>query len=170
MQETPFQSLDMLEKETATHSSILPGESNGPRSLVGYKESTGLQRVRHCWARCNQAAFSWISHPLALVLVSNLVFHVFCPFVFFFFKKCFEKFPVISQYFYRNFILVIIFSTIFLKFFIFLQSFYFCASHSCSMVVLPWICLNCIRANFFLKGSSVSWINSLSSQCQLFPP
>ena len=39
MQETWVQSLgqeDPLEKEMATHSSILPGESHGRRSLVGY--------------------------------------------------------------------------------------------------------------------------------------
>ena len=39
MQETQVQSLgqkDPLEKEIATHSSILPGESHGQRSQVGY--------------------------------------------------------------------------------------------------------------------------------------
>ena len=39
MQETGVQSLgqeDPLEKEMATHSSILPGEFHGQRSLVGY--------------------------------------------------------------------------------------------------------------------------------------
>ena len=39
MQETHVQSLgweDPLEKEMATHSSILPGKSQGQRSLVGY--------------------------------------------------------------------------------------------------------------------------------------
>ena len=39
MQETPVHSLgqeDPLEKGMATHSSILPGESHGQRSLVGY--------------------------------------------------------------------------------------------------------------------------------------
>ena len=39
MQETWVQSLgqeDPLEKEMATHSSILPGEFHGQRSLVGY--------------------------------------------------------------------------------------------------------------------------------------
>ena len=39
MQETWVQSLgqeDPLEKETATHSSFLPGKSHGWRSLVGY--------------------------------------------------------------------------------------------------------------------------------------
>ena len=39
MQETRVQSLgqeDPLEKEMATHSSILAGESHGQRSLVGY--------------------------------------------------------------------------------------------------------------------------------------
>ena len=38
-QETQVQSLDQedpLEEEMATHSSILPGESHGQRSLVGY--------------------------------------------------------------------------------------------------------------------------------------
>ena len=39
MQETRVPSLgqeDPLEKEMATHSSILPGESHGQRGLVGY--------------------------------------------------------------------------------------------------------------------------------------
>ena len=39
MLEMQFQSLgqkDPLEKEIATHSSILPGESHGQRSQVGY--------------------------------------------------------------------------------------------------------------------------------------
>ena len=39
MQETLVPSLgqeDPLEKEMATHSSILPGKSHGQRSLVGY--------------------------------------------------------------------------------------------------------------------------------------
>ena len=39
MQETQVHSLgqeDALEKEMATHSSILPGEFHGQRSLVGY--------------------------------------------------------------------------------------------------------------------------------------
>ena len=39
MRETCVQSLgqeDLLEKEMATHSSILPGESHGGMSLVGY--------------------------------------------------------------------------------------------------------------------------------------
>ena len=41
MQETWVQPLgrgDLLEKETATYSSILAGKFHGPRSLVGYKE------------------------------------------------------------------------------------------------------------------------------------
>ena len=37
---------DPLEKEMAIHSSILPGESQGQRSLEGYSP-WGLQRVRH---------------------------------------------------------------------------------------------------------------------------
>ena len=39
MQETQVQSLggeDLLEKEMATHSSILPWKSHGQRSLTGY--------------------------------------------------------------------------------------------------------------------------------------
>ena len=47
MQETQFQSLgweDPLEKGLATHSSILPGEIHGQRSLVG---SMGSHRVEH---------------------------------------------------------------------------------------------------------------------------
>ena len=50
MQETQIRSLgreeDPLEKEMATHSSILPGESHGQRSLEGYSP-WGLQRVGH---------------------------------------------------------------------------------------------------------------------------
>ena len=53
MQETWVQSVgqeDPLEKETVTHSSILPGESHGWRSLVGYspwgrKESDTTERL-----------------------------------------------------------------------------------------------------------------------------
>ena len=37
---------DTLEKEIATHSSILAWESHGQRSLAGY-DCMGLQRVRH---------------------------------------------------------------------------------------------------------------------------
>ena len=46
MQETQVQTLgreDPLEKEIATHSSILPGESHGQKSLVG----TRGHSVRH---------------------------------------------------------------------------------------------------------------------------
>ena len=54
MQETEVQSLgwdDLLEKEMATHSSILPGKSPGRRSLVGYspwgrKESNMTEWLR----------------------------------------------------------------------------------------------------------------------------
>ena len=53
MRETRVQSLgweDPLEKEMATHSRILPGESHGQRSLAGYsprgrKESDTTERV-----------------------------------------------------------------------------------------------------------------------------
>ena len=41
MQETQIQSLDWedtLEEGMATHFSILPGESHGQRSLVGYNQ------------------------------------------------------------------------------------------------------------------------------------
>ena len=55
MQETQVWSLgqeDPLEKEMAIHSSILPGESHGQRSLVGYspwghKESDTTERLTH---------------------------------------------------------------------------------------------------------------------------
>ena len=55
MQETQVWSLgqeDPLEKERAIHSSILPGESHGQRSLVGYspwghKESDTTERLTH---------------------------------------------------------------------------------------------------------------------------
>ena len=45
---------DPLEKEMATHSSILPGESHGWRSLVGYspwgcKESDMTERLHFHW-------------------------------------------------------------------------------------------------------------------------
>ena len=54
MQETWVQSVgqeDPLEKETVTHSSILPGESHGWRSLEGYspwgrKESDTTERTK----------------------------------------------------------------------------------------------------------------------------
>ena len=39
--------LTFTTKEMATHSRILPGESRGQRSLVGYIQFMGLQRVRH---------------------------------------------------------------------------------------------------------------------------
>ena len=45
MQETRVQSLgreDLLEKEMATHSSILPGKSCGRRSLVGIASQVAL--------------------------------------------------------------------------------------------------------------------------------
>ena len=44
MWETRVQSLgreDLLEKEMATHSSILPGKSHGQRSLAGYSPPLG---------------------------------------------------------------------------------------------------------------------------------
>ena len=52
MQETRVWSLgleDLLEKGMATHSSILPGEFHGQRSLVGYSP-WGSQRVEYNWA------------------------------------------------------------------------------------------------------------------------
>ena len=36
-----------LEKEMATHSSPFPGKSRGQRSMVGYSQFMGSQRVRH---------------------------------------------------------------------------------------------------------------------------
>ena len=46
VQDTGVQSLgweDPLEEEMATHSSILPGESHGQRSLVGYSPQGGKE-------------------------------------------------------------------------------------------------------------------------------
>ena len=56
MRETRVQSLgqeDPLEKGIATHSSILPEESHGQRSLVGYSP-WGCKRVRRNWATNHQ--------------------------------------------------------------------------------------------------------------------
>ena len=53
IQETWIQSLgreDLLEKEMATHSSILVWKIHGQRSLVGYSQSVRSQRVGHEWA------------------------------------------------------------------------------------------------------------------------
>ena len=55
MQETQFQSLDLedsLEEEMATTPVLLPGESHGQRSLVGYspwgcKESEATEMTEH---------------------------------------------------------------------------------------------------------------------------
>ena len=55
MQENQVRSLvgeDPLEKEMATHSSLLPGKSHGQRSLVGYspwgrKESDTTEQLNH---------------------------------------------------------------------------------------------------------------------------
>ena len=55
MQKTWVQSLDQedpLEKEMVTHSSIVPGESHGQRSLVGYspwghKESDTTEQLNN---------------------------------------------------------------------------------------------------------------------------
>ena len=49
-QETWVRSLgweDPPEKETATHAVFLPGEFHGQRSLAGYIQSMGSQRVGH---------------------------------------------------------------------------------------------------------------------------
>ena len=50
VQEMWVQSLgqeDPLEKKMATHSSILPGKSHGPRSLVGYT----VHKIAKSWTR-----------------------------------------------------------------------------------------------------------------------
>ena len=67
MQETWVQSLgweDPLEKEMATCSNILPGESHGQRSLVGYSPQ-GRKRVRHDLATKLQL----IIYPSKLLLI-----------------------------------------------------------------------------------------------------
>ena len=53
MQETQVWSLgleDFLEKAVAVTLVFLPGKSNEQRSLAGYIQSMGSQRVRHDWA------------------------------------------------------------------------------------------------------------------------
>ena len=66
MWETQLQSLgeeDLLEKEMATHSSILPGKSHGWRSLVGYspwgrKESDTTERLHFPFPFCTSRGFT----------------------------------------------------------------------------------------------------------------
>ena len=65
MQETWVQSLgweDPLEKEMATYSSSLPGESHGQRSLVGYVRSLESQRVRHDWSTNTRQDYWMLSY------------------------------------------------------------------------------------------------------------
>ena len=63
MQETQIQSLcweDSLEKEMATHSSILPGKSHGQRTLVGYnpcKESATTECLSTCTTLIEASTF-----------------------------------------------------------------------------------------------------------------
>ena len=59
MRETRVRSLhweDLLEKEMATHSRILAGESHGWRSLVGYspwgRKESGTTEQLHCHFQC----------------------------------------------------------------------------------------------------------------------
>ena len=66
MRETQVQSLDWedpLEKEMATHFSILPGKSHGRRSLVGY--SPWVRRVA---PQLSDFTFFHFSHPTRLIL------------------------------------------------------------------------------------------------------
>ena len=65
MQETQFQSLgweDLLEKGLSTHSSILPGEFHGQRSLAAY----------HPWRHKESDMTEWLTHPEKLTWSSNL--------------------------------------------------------------------------------------------------
>ena len=73
MQETQVRSLgqeDLLEEETATHSSILPGKSHGQRSKPDRVQSMGSQRVGYARAHmqcgiigCRRRANAKSSHP-----------------------------------------------------------------------------------------------------------
>ena len=50
MQEMQVESLgqeDPLEKEMATHSSVLAGKSHGQRSLVGYRHGVAKEQLRN---------------------------------------------------------------------------------------------------------------------------
>ena len=63
MRETQVQSLareDLLEKEMATHSNILPGKSHGPRSLVGYSP----------WGRKESDKTEWLHFHFPLTFLN----------------------------------------------------------------------------------------------------
>ena len=63
MRETWVRSLgweDFLEKEMATHSSVLPGESHGQRGLVGYSPWVAKSRTRLSdsgWVNTNKGIY-----------------------------------------------------------------------------------------------------------------
>ena len=81
MQETKVRSLgreDPLEKEMATHSSTLAGESHGGRSLVGYspwgrKESDMTERLHfHFYFQCSIVHKICITSSLSIQLLLSM--------------------------------------------------------------------------------------------------
>ena len=85
MRETQVQYLgrkDLLEKEVATHSSILPGKSHGWRSLVGYRpwgcrESDMTEQLHFLKQKITVFSFSdftWWTDVLSICLYLGAVF------------------------------------------------------------------------------------------------
>ena len=75
MQETQVRSWgqeDPLEKEMATHSSILAGEFHGQRSLTGYIQFMGSQKIRHDWAT-NTFTFKQQGLTIAQGIIFNIL-------------------------------------------------------------------------------------------------
>ena len=74
MQETWIQFMGweyLLEKEMATHSSILPGESHGRKSLAGYNPCN-YKRVRHDLAT-KHTHTTWLFGHICFPAIFNLI-------------------------------------------------------------------------------------------------
>ena len=78
-QETWIQSLsweDPLEKEMATHSSILPGKSHGQRSLVGYRAGDHKASVGHDWVTEHADTHTRVTESLFCTPETNTVLEI----------------------------------------------------------------------------------------------
>ena len=78
MQETQVRSWgqeDPLEKEMATHSSILAGEFHGQRSLTGYIQFMGSWKIRHDWAT-NTFTFKQQGLTIAQGIIFNILWWI----------------------------------------------------------------------------------------------
>ena len=101
MQETLVRSLgqeDALEKETATHSSILAWRIPGQRSLADYLPFMGSQRVRHDW-ESNTSNFIYLN----LILTYYWFFHLFQVYL------IFLSFPLLFKDFLISFLCSILY-------------------------------------------------------------